>query len=59
MELKLNRKEIEAILLAHVNRLIPAAMPVATFNRVEWDSRYSGMNGATFDHTDLPPEDAA
>lgn len=50
MELKLDRKEIETILLTHVNRL----MPEAGFNRVE----ISGdLHSATFDHTDIPQED--
>ncbi len=51
MELKLDRAEIEAILLVHVNR----TMPEAGFNRVQWDRAYS-LYHATFDHTDLPPE---
>lgn len=52
MELKLDRKEIEAILLAHVNRI----MPEAGLNRVEWDCSYRTMSAAKIDHTDLPPE---
>lgn len=51
MELKLDRKEIEAILLAHVNGIIPNA----PFNRVEWDG-YRSPSAVSFDHTDLPPE---
>ena len=52
MELKLDRKEIEAILLVHVCGLVPEA----AINRIEWDSGYNTVRGATFDHTDLPPE---
>lgn len=52
MELKLDRKEIEAILLVHVNRIVPEA----GLNRIEWDNGYRTLNGATFDHTEIPME---
>lgn len=52
MELKLDRKEIEEILLAHVNRIVPEA----GLNRIEWGG-YSSPHSATFDHTDIPQED--
>jgi hypothetical protein len=56
MELRLDRKEIEAILLAHVNAIVTDT--AADFNRVEWDNGYRTLNGATFDHTDIPQEKA-
>jgi len=52
MELKLDRKEIELILLTHVNRL----MPEAGFNRVEFSGYFYS---ATFDHTEIPQESEA
>ena len=51
MELKLDRKEIEQILLVHVNRV----MPDGGFNAVEWDG-YRNPGGITFQHSALPPE---
>ena len=54
MELKLSKEEVEAILMAHVNSVIPNA----AFNEIEWEDRYSSRHGATFSHTDLPPETA-
>lgn len=53
MELKLNKAEIEQILLKHVNENVVTGKD---FNRIEWDNGYRTLNGATFDHTDLPPE---
>lgn len=51
MELTLNRKEIEQILLVHVTRL----MPEAGLNTIEW-AGYRLPGDATFKHSDLPPE---
>jgi len=53
MELKLDRKEIEEILLAHANKLLLGDK----FNHVEWDG-YRSPGGVTFDHTDVPQEDS-
>lgn len=52
MELKLTKAEIEAILLGHVNRIVPEA----GMNRIEWDCGYRSVENATFDHTDVPQE---
>jgi len=57
MELRLEKEEIEQALLIYVNRMLPEA----GINRVQWDFSYSvqkgrALEGATFDHTDLPPE---
>ena len=51
MQLKLDRAEIEQILLVHINRV----MPDGRFNSLEWDG-YRSPGGITFQHTDLPPE---
>jgi len=52
MELKLEKTEIEQILLVHVNQILPEA----GINRIEWDCSRRSIISATFDHTDLPPE---
>lgn len=56
MELKLNKAEIEAILLKHVNENVVTGKD---FNRIEWDCGYRSLEGATIDHTDVPQEDEA
>ena len=52
MKLYLDRKDIEAILVAHANRL----MSEAGFNSVDWDNKYSTLHGATLEHSDVPQE---
>jgi hypothetical protein len=54
MELKLDRKDIEQVLIAYANGLVREAK----FNRIEWDNGYRTLNFATFDHTDIPHEKA-
>lgn len=53
MKITLDRKELESILLVHVNGLFPKG----DFNRVEWDG-YRNPTGVTIEHTDAPEEEA-
>ena len=53
MEVKLNKEEIEAILLDYINMLVS----LRRFNTATWDSSYSYARTVTLSHHEEPKND--